>query len=144
MSTFRRHGRVVSLGVGAGALLAGALIPIAAAGAAWADDNDASGDAGGGVNTPIGGGNAGGGAGVEMPNPFLPPPPNAPGGDANLGGGVNTPIGGADVQGGTGVQLPNPFNPVPPEASTGTNVGGDVNTPIGDANVGTDINAGIG
>ncbi|WP_131524790.1 hypothetical protein [Mycolicibacterium mageritense] len=144
MSKTRRNGVAFGLGVGAGTLLAAGLIPLAAAGAAWADDG-VTGGADGGVSTPVGGGNVEGGTGVNLPNPFNPFAPVGVSGDTGVEGGVSTPVGGGNVEGGTGVDLPNPFNPFAPVGVSGdTGVEGGVNTPIVDAGVDGGVDAGIG
>lgn len=69
----RRRGITIKLGMAAGAALAAGLIPIASAGAAWADEPDpgitVGGGGSGGVSTPIGGGRAStGGSGAFNDN----------------------------------------------------------------------------
>lgn len=140
-----------------------ALIPLAAAGAAWADD-DFAGDSGAAVTTPVGNSNIGGGADLGLPNPLDMLPTFGDG--ANGGGGPDLGTGGADVTSGTGaavatpvgqssfttgtsstIDVPNPLSMIP-IFGEGANAGGGAtfNTPLGGSSFntggGTDLGTG--
>ena len=104
MSKTRRNGVAFGLGMGASALVAAGLIPLATAGAAWAD-NGVSGGADGGVSTPIGGSNVDAGTGVNLPNPLNPFAPTGVSGNTDVNGGIDTPVGDAGIDGGVNAGL---------------------------------------
>ncbi|MGB8404647.1 MAG: hypothetical protein WCE30_11360 [Mycobacterium sp.] len=133
MSNPGRH-RVLVGFVAASAL---ALIPLAAAGSAWADD-EVSGDTGAAITTPVGGGNVGGGANLGLPNPFTAWHPADASAGAGGGAGINTPIGGGDINTGGGANLGT--------GGAGFNAdnGAAVNTPIGGGNIGGGTSFGAG
>lgn len=152
----RNSGRLIGFAAASALTLA----PLAVAAPAWADD-EVSGETGAAVATPVGSGNADGGAGFGVQNPFFQPLDAAS--NAGGGAGVNTPlgggefstatgtdagVGGAGFDSNTGAAVSTPvggsgFNTggssqIGPEgASTSTNSGAGVATPVGGSNFNT-------
>ena len=120
----RNSGRLI----GFAAASALALVPLAVAAPAWADD-EVSGETGAAVATPIGNGNAGGGAGFGVENPFWQPFDASS--NAGGGAGVNTPLGGGEFNTATGTDAG--FG----GAGFDTNTGAAINTPLGGSNFNT-------
>jgi hypothetical protein len=114
--------------VGYVAASAFALMPLAVAAPAWADDA-VSGDAGAAVATPVGNGNAAGGADFGAQNPFWQPLDAS--GNTGGGAGVNTPLGGGQFNTATGTDAG--FN----GAGFDSNTGAAINTPLGGSSFNT-------
>ncbi len=123
----RNSGRLIGFAAASALTLA----PLAVAAPAWADD-EVSGETGAAVATPVGSGNADGGAGLGVQNPFFQPLDAA----SNAGGnaGVNTPLGDSSFNTGaaTDINVPNPADFIPTFGG-GAGAGGSaaVNTPVG-------------
>ena len=100
--------------VGYVAASAFALMPLAVAAPAWADD-EVSGETGAAVATPVGNGNAAGGADFGVENPFWHPFDAAS--NAGGGAGVNTPIGGGEFNTATGTDAAEAAWPSAPRAA---------------------------
>jgi len=114
--------------VGYVAASAFALMPLAVAAPAWADD-EVSGETGAAVATPVGNGNAAGGADFGVENPFWHPFDASS--NAGGGAGVNTPVGGGEFNTATGTDAG--FG----GAGFDTNTGAAINTPIGGSSFNT-------